>query len=221
MGKLGLFAWAMLALVGVASAQTPLRSTSEHPLYPAQSLVLVGVKLGMTPPEAAAAVKGAGYTRTEQSLGENWDAQLARLIAMERSVRVPGSGKIVRREEYRKGEEHLQIEYNATPRGPVVATARYELRPEAIDAARFTQAALARYGIPTRPSNEEIMYCSVGEVNCTPLPFGGPTREPHIIVDVPLRAITLNMGDRLRREYNAMERAEMDRRAPKVAHPTF
>lgn len=140
---------------------------------------------------------------------------------MNRSVQVPGSGQIVRREEYRKGEEHLQVEYNATPRGAAVATVRYELRPEAIDAARFTQAALARYGTPSRPSDQEIMYCSVGEVACTPLPFGTQTQEPHIIVDVPLRAITLNMGDRLWREHSALEKAEMDRRAPKVARPSF
>ncbi|MEA3052154.1 MAG: hypothetical protein QOG72_1057 [Sphingomonadales bacterium] len=212
----------LAAMSGAAAlAQAPLRSTSQNPLYPAQTLAIAGVKLGMTPPEVDAAARSTGYTRSRQDRGENWDARIARLVAMNRSIRIPGSGEIIRREEYKKGEEELQVEYNATPRGAAVATVRYELGNDAITASRFREAALARYGAPTRPSEMQMMYCSAGEIACTPVDFPTATQEPNIIVDIPLRAITLSLGARLWREHSAMERAEMNRRAPKVQRPTF
>jgi hypothetical protein len=211
----------LLAVSSAAVGQVPLRSTSQNPLYPAQSLAIAGVKLGMAPPEVAIALTAAGYTRAHQDVGENWDVRISRLIAMERGgVHVPASGRIVRREEYRRGEEQLEVEYDATPHGAAVASVRYDVGA-AMDTARFREAVLARYGTPTRPGDSRIMYCSAGEIACTPLAFPAPAQEPNIVVDVYDHAITLNMGVRRAEERGSLEKAEMERRAPKVKRPNF
>jgi hypothetical protein len=221
MVKPRVIACVFLLIASAGSGQRPLKNTTANPLYPKAGLAIAGVRLGMTPPEVAAAAKASGYRRTEQRMGETWDGRIAHLLALHRSIRVPASGQIVRREEYWKGEEQLQVEYDATELGAMVATVRYELGPNAITSDAFKEAALARYGSPTRPGDSEMMYCSLGEVSCTPIPFPVAMQEPHIVVDMPLRAITLNMGERLRRSRHAAERAEMNRRAPQVKRPTL
>jgi hypothetical protein len=217
----GLVACVLIGLSGGAVGQPPLRSTSQNPLYPVQNLAIAGVKLGMAPPQVALALRTAGYTRARQDLGENWDVRISRLIAMERGgVHVPASGQIVRREEYRRGEEQLEVEYDATPQGAVVASVRYDVGL-AMETARFREAVLARYGTPTRPGDSRIMYCSAGEIACTPLAFPAPAQQPNIVVEVYDHAITLNMGVRRAEERAALEKAEKDRRAPKVKRPNF
>lgn len=207
--------------VATAAAQAPMRSTADRPLYPSQTFAVAGARLGMTPAEAAAALSGSGYSREAQTLGPGWNARIAYLLLVNRSLHIPGSDRVVSTEHYRKGEESVRIEYIPTPQGARVSLIRYSIGFRAIDAGAFTGAVHGRYGPPTRPSDSQIMYCSAGEIACTPLGYPTATQEPNVIADVPGRAIILNMGARRWREYEASLKAEMDRRAPPVKRPTF
>lgn len=211
----------LLLSAQIAAAQAPMRSTAERPLYPPQTFAVAGARLGMTPAETAAALRASGYTREAQTLGKGWNARIAYLLLVNRSLHVPGSDQVVSTEDYRKGEERVRVEYIPTPQGARVSLVRYSIGFRAIDAGAFTGAVHGRYGRPTRPSDSQIMYCSAGEIACTPMDYPTATQEPNIVADVPGRAIILNMGARRWREYEASLKAEMDRRAPPVKRPTF
>lgn len=211
----------LLTALQAAAAQAPLRSTSERPLYPAQSLALAGVRLGMKPTEAGAALRASGYSRRSQTQGPGWDARISYLLLVNRSLKIPGGGQIVGTEHYIRGEEAIEVEYIPTPRGAEVGRVRYRIGFQAIEASRFQAAVIAKYGRPTRPSDSQMMYCSVGEVACTPLGYPVATQEPNILADVPLRNITLNMGARAWKDYEASLKAEMDRRAPQLKRPSL
>lgn len=212
---------AAFALVLAASVIPTGTSAASPPLYGPARLKVAGVAIGMTPPEVLVALKASGYARIGQTMGPAWDARVAYLLLLNRSIRVPGSGQVVSTEDYSKGEERLQVKYIPTPAGAVVSQVTYRLGWSAMNPTRFQQAVLERYGRPTRPSDNVMMYCSLGEVACTPIDLPTPTQEPNIRVEVPMRNLVLNMGARAWRDYEARLKAEMDRRAPKIKRPTL
>lgn len=212
---------AAFVLAAAAVIPTQGRSAADPPSYEPAKLKVAGVAIGMSPPEVAAALKGSGYARTGQAMGPAWDARVAYLLLLNRSVRVAGSGKVVSWEDYSKGEERLEVKYIPTPAGAVVSQVTYSLGWNAIDPTRFQHAVLERYGRPTRPSDNVMMYCSLGEVACTPVDFPTPTQEPNIRVEVPMRNLVLSMGARAWRDYEARLKAEMERRAPRIKRPTL
>jgi hypothetical protein len=128
---------------------------------------------------------------------------------------------VPQKEEYRKGQEVVFVDYIPTQRSTVVSSVWYKLGWNAIETSRFKEAALVRYGHPTVPGNSQMMYCSAGEVSCSPVDFPQPTQEPFVRVDPPDHGITLGMGAKRWREYEASIKAEMNRRAPKIGKPTF
>lgn len=210
------------AAPGASAAQVPLASPAASVAAPWK---VAGVGLGMTPSGVAAALKTAGYSLDYRYMGRSWQGEVASQVSFLRAVRIPAGAEVVRKEDYKKGQEFIQIEYLAGPAGPYVSQVRYRISSEAIEAERFKAAALARYGRPSLSGDWESLYCSAGEGRqCARTGSLVRNQLPNLtvyVMDGMNRSLELRQGQRADRAWEAAVKAEVERLYPKKDRPSF
>lgn len=210
------------AAAGAAPAQVPLVISTARVTAPWK---VAGVGLGMTPAEVSAALKAAGYSFDYRYMGRSWQGELASQVSFLRAIKIPAGAEVVRKEDYRKGQEFIQVEYLPGPAGPYVSQVRYRISSAAIEAERFKAAALGRYGRPSLSWDWESLYCSAGEGRqCSRTGSLVTNQLPSLtvyVMDGMNRSLELRQGQRADRAWEASVKAEVERLYPKKDRPSF
>jgi hypothetical protein len=184
-----------------------------------------GVNLGMRPADVTAALKAAGYVLDYRYMGRSWQGEVANQASNLRAIRIPAGSQVVSKEDYRKGQEFIQVAYLAGPSGPYVARVTYRISTAAIDPERFRAAALSRYGRPSLDGEWEDVYCSVGEERqCSRIVSLVTNQLPSLTVHAMNgldRTLELRQGQRADLAYEAAVKAEVERLYPKKEKPSF
>lgn len=185
---------------------------------------VAGVSLGMTPAQVGSALKASGYRLDYRYMGRSWQGEVANKISDLRAIRVPAGAQVISKEDYRKGQEFIQVTYLAGPSGPYVARVVYRIPTSAIDAERFRAAALGRYGRPSLKGEWEDVYCSAGERQCSRIVSLVTNELPSLTVHALNgmdRTLELRQGQRADLAYEAAVKAEAERLYPKKDKPSF
>ena len=183
-----------------------------------------GVGLGMTPAEVAAALKQEGFELSYRYQGRSWQGEVANQVSNLRSVRIPAGAEVTAKEDYRIGQEQVQITYTAGRTGPYVSRVHYKIPSSAIEAESFQRAVLSRYGRPSLKWQWESLYCLAGEPRCSRTGSLVTNQFPTLtvrVMDVMNRSLELNQGQRADQAYEAAIRAEAERLHPKKDKPSF
>lgn len=205
---------------GAAAAEAPSYASSARASAPWK---ISGVALGMTPAEVAAALKEEGFELSYRYKGRSWQGEVANQVANLRSVRIPVGAEVTAKEDYRVGQEQVEVSYTAGRAGPYVSRVRYKIRFSAIEAESFQRAVLARYGQPSLKWDSESLYCSAGE-RCSRTGSLVTNQLPTLtvrVMDVMNRSLELRQGERADRAYQAAIRSEAERLFPKKDKPSF
>lgn len=210
------------AAAGAAPAQVPPVTSTARVTAPWK---VAGVALGMMPAEVSAELKAAGYSLEYRYMGRSWQGEVASQVSFLRAIRIPAGAEVVRKEDYKKGQEFIQVEYLVGPAGPYVSQVRYRISSEAIDADRFKAAALGRYGRPSLSWDWESLYCSAGEGRqCSRTGSLIRNQLPNLtvfVMDGMHRSLELRQGQRADRAWEASVKAEVERFYPKKDRPSF
>jgi hypothetical protein len=183
-----------------------------------------GVTLSMRPVDVAAALKVAGYVLDYRYMGRSWQGEVANQVSNLRGIRIPAGAEVISREDYRKGQEFIQVDYAPGPAGPYVGRVSYKIPTSAIDAERFRAAAMGRYGRPSLRGEWEDVYCSAGEQECSRIVSLVTNQFPSLTVnalDGTDRTIELRQGQRADLAFEAAVKAEAERLYPKQDKPSF
>jgi hypothetical protein len=215
----------MLALAGQAnSAAAPPPAVAAGIVRITAPWSVSGVTLRMRPVEVAAALKAAGYVLDHRYMGRSWQGEVANQVSNLRGIRIPAGAEVISKEDYRKGQEFIQVDYIAGPAGPYVARVNYRIPTSAIDVQRFREAALGRYGRPSLKGEWEDVYCSGAERQCSRIVSLVTNQFPSLTVhalDGMDRTIELRQGQRADLAYEAAVKAEAERLYPKKDKPSF
>ena len=214
------------ALVAVAAADAAAAEAPSNPLAARVSAPwkISGVGLGMTPAEAAAALKQEGFELSYRYKGRSWQGEVANQVSNLRSVLIPAGAEVTAKEDYRIGQEQVQVTYTAGRAGPYVSRVNYKIDFTAIEAERFKSAVLSRYGRPSLKWQWESLYCSVGEPRCSRTGSLVTNQLPTLtvwVMDVMSRRLELRQGQRADRAYEAAVKAEAERLYPKKDNASF
>jgi hypothetical protein len=183
-----------------------------------------GVTLGMRPVDVAGALKGAGYVLDYRYMGRSWQGEVANQVSNLRGIRIPAGPEVISKEDYRKGQEFIQVDYAAGPDGPYVARVNYRIPTSAIDAERFRAAALGRYGRPSLKGEWEDVYCSAGERQCSRIVSLVTNQLPSLTVhalNAMDRTLELRQGQRADLAFEVAVKAEAERLYPMKDKPSF
>jgi hypothetical protein len=214
----------LAAAAGIAGAQPQRNPTAPRHATSAPVFSVAGIRLGMSPSDVAGATRGAGYRLVSSTDSPSWAATVAHRLLVMRSIRIQASGRVPGVEDYRNGEERLEVRYRTTSRGAEVWRVTYVISGAAMDAATFRRSVLSRYGRPTRGDEWQSLYCSVGDRVCSSMNFLDPRELPTLAVQVsPVtgHTIILSQGARAEQAWEAELRAEMERLAPRQTRTTF
>jgi hypothetical protein len=157
-------------------------------------------------------------------MGRSWQGEVASKVSFLRGVQIPAGGQVISKEDYRKGQEFIQVAYLAGPSGPYVARVIYQIPTSAIDADRFRAAALGRYGRPSLKGEWEDVYCSAGERQCSRIVSLVTNQLPSLTVHALNgmdRTLELREGEQADLAYEAAIKAEVERLYPKKNKPSF
>lgn len=185
---------------------------------------IAGISLGMTPAQVGSALKASGYALDYRYMGRSWQGELASQVSFLRAIKIPAGAEVVRKEDYKKGQEFIQVEYLVGPAGPYVSQVRYRISSEAIEAERFRAAGLSRYGRPSLKWEWESLYCSAGELQCSRSGSLVRNQLPNLtvyVMDGMNRSLELRQGQRADRGWEAAVKAEVERLYPKKDRPSF
>jgi hypothetical protein len=188
-------------------------------------LDIAGVKLGMTPEQVRPALVRAGFTpRASDPDQDSWEGRIAAEVAKRR----PGTrstAKKVPMFTMARGPrgEHLEIWYHSGPAGAKASTIKYQVPADQITGSAFYEGVLVKYGRPTvRSFGKDMLYCSAGEpaASCVTL---GNKQKPYLHAESGYKIHTLYLaeGADASEARKGAFRAEVERRAPKDARPSF
>lgn len=214
-------ALAAVAAADAAPAETPSNASAVRVSAPWK---ILGVALGMTPAEVAAALKQEGFELSFRYKGRSWEREVANRASNPKSVRIPADAEVTAREDYRAGQEQVRVIYTAGRAGPYVSRVNYKIDFTAIEAESFKRGVLSRYGRPSLQWQAESLYCSAGEPRCSRTGSLVTNQLPNLtvwVMDVMHRTLELRQGQRADRAYEAAIKAEAERLYPKKGRPSF
>jgi hypothetical protein len=169
-------------------------------------------------------MKAAGYVLDFRSIGRSWHGEVSDQVYLLRDIRIPTGADVIRQEDYKKGQEEIQVTYAVTPAGPYVARVTYRIDADAIDAERFRAAARSRYGRPSLDWGPASLYCSAGERECSRPGSWVINQLPNLTVSVEdgmTRSLELSQGPAAKQVFEAAIRADAERLYPKKDKPSF
>jgi len=210
----------VIAAAGVVAAEAPSNAPATRVSAPWK---IVGVGLGMTPAEVAAALAQDGFKLSSRFTGRSWQGEVANQVSKLKSIRISAGAEVPAKEDYRVGQEQVQVTYTPGRAGPYVSRVHYKIHSTAIEAEDFQRAVLGRYGRPSLKWQWESLYCSLGEPRCSRTGSLVTNELPTLtvrVMDVMNRSLELRQGQRADRAYEAAIKAEAERLYPKKK-PSF
>lgn len=227
---------APLALFGLlAAAPLSAQTRSETPLDrliggllkkgPAWSQVdefdVAGVKLGMSPEEARAALEAKGFkARDNDPAQPSWAALLSREIAKRRQVEANDSTVPMFTRANGEQGESIEVWYAATPQGAIVASVKFLIPTDRMERDLFERSVAEKYGAASYEDKTERIFCSRGESECKPWQVQA---HPHLTADVDYHfyGVSISYGSDFRDAMTARMAAAVEAAAPKDAVATF
>jgi hypothetical protein len=209
------------AMAAGALAQVPVAAPTQKLTAPWK---IGGIALGMTPAEVGLAVKEDGYKLVHRFPGRSWQGHVAHQVSISRSIKISPGPEVIRKEDYRLGDEQIQVTYMAGKAGPCVSRVDYDIAHDAIEADHYRRVVRAKYGKPTLSWDWESLYCSAGERQCSRTGSLVTNQLPSLtvyVMSVSRRTLHLVQGERADRAYYAAVRAEAERLYPKTEKPNF
>lgn len=186
---------------------------------------IAGVRLGMTPVQTRAALIAAGFKpRASDPDQDSWEAKLAGAVAKRRpNTRTVTSKVPMFTMASGPRGEHLEVWYNTDPAGATAGSIKYTIPSEQMTGAAFYQGVLEKYGSPTiRQYGQDMLYCSAGEAAKDCVTWTNKRRPYlHAEADYSLHTLYLAGGTEASDANKAAFAAEVERRAPKDAKPSF
>ncbi|HEY0027415.1 MAG TPA: hypothetical protein VGC35_06055 [Allosphingosinicella sp.] len=213
-----------LLLATAASAQAPAITRNAPAQVPAPHWDITGVRLSMTPTQVASAMKAAGYALEFQSKGRSWRGEVANNVLRLRRIRIPEGEKVIRSEDYRKGQEKVNVLYAPGEAGPYVANVSYSISNNEISEVDFEVSAVKKYGKPTIDLGAKLAYCSLPEQDCFRSTQSSVIQLPSLVVVVSgstARGVRLQQGLRATRAFQAAISFEAERLYPKKDKPSI
>jgi hypothetical protein len=188
-------------------------------------LDIAGVKLGMAPDQVRLALVRAGFTpRVSDPDQDSWERRIAAEVARRRPG-TPSTGSKVPIFTMARGPrgEHLEIWYYAGPSGATASSIKFQIPADQITAVAFYQGVLEKYGRPTvRPFGKDMVYCSAGEPAASCVTLGNKRKTYlHAESGYKIHSLYLAEGTDASEAHKAAFWAEVERRAPKDARPSF
>lgn len=183
---------------------------------------VVGVKLGMTPDQAIAALEEKGFSVLSTSEQRDWEAQLADEMK-KRGYEGKFGGRVAAMTRASgPQDERIDVWYAATIEGARVASINYSAKPDRISGDAFRSGLRSKHGEATADYGARKIYCSQGEKTCTPILGSGEL--PHMKVQMDrfvLYSIDLLEGKESRSRRQTQFTSALETRAPKSSRTTF
>lgn len=209
-----------------AQERTPARGDgmlpATGPTVAVATFDIAGVRLGMTPTQARAAMTASGFRPPAvDPETESWEGLIAEAVAKRRNQTAKRSVMPMSTMAQGPAKQRLEVWYAASPAGPLVASIKYSVASDQVTGALFRERLTAKYGPPTQTGwGKTLLWCSFGERRC--LPYGN--RDQPYLSGEPgfdLHTLTVNEGELVGSQRSAALRAEIDRRAPPTAPTNF
>jgi hypothetical protein len=215
------------SLLAVAAVPTALPALAAPKPAPAAltDVDIAGVKLGMTPEQVRGALVRAGFTpRASDPDQDSWEARVAAEVAKRRPGTLSKAKKVpmFTMASGPRGE-HVEIWYHAGPSGAVASSIKFQVPTDQMTAAAFYEGVLGKYGRPTsRPYGKDMLYCSPGEAAARCV-TGGNKLKTYLQAEsgYSFHSLYLAHGTEASDASKAAFQAEVERRAPKDARPSF
>ncbi|MBP2513820.1 hypothetical protein [Sphingomonas sp. PvP018] len=229
----------MMAAVAVlastaADAQVPARGPAQDAINnlldpirwaPIETFDVAGVRLGMTPQEARAALVSKGFTpRATDPSQPSWAALVSERVADRRGGRSDAS--TVARFTMAEGPqgEHIEVWYAPTRAGARVANVTYTIPSNRMEAQAFLDSVTSKYGKPSFTERTKRFYCSRGRdsrASCWRL--GDTANRPGLLAssEFAVRTIDLTEGSDTADARKQQLAGEVEAAAPKDAKASF
>lgn len=188
---------------------------------------VAGVRLGMTPAQARAALLQNGYKVTEDRYVTNqtWEELIQSALASRlknytaRESRTGGRNL----EANKDPRQTIKVTFLATPRGMRVENVEYRIPAGDITKADFDANVARKYGEPTRRVSWAALWCSPGEKTCIPNRyFEYPSLKSRHNAAPDFRSVELDGTNKVERaRFKALIAAEVERRAPRTRVTAF
>lgn len=158
----------MLALGGTAYAATQYANV--------RAMDVAGVRLGMSPAEARAALIAKGMTpKAKDEMNLSWDSLVEIKAASRNGTPIPKSS-FVPGHTVATGPagEYIYVSYGQTPTGSEVSAVTYSIPSDRIDQNVYVQGVMRKYGAASFAGKAHWRYCTSGDDKC-PTIGGAPT----------------------------------------------
>ncbi len=184
---------------------------------------IAGVKLGMTPEEARAALKAKGFVpNASDPRQDSWSARVS-TAAAERGRGPAVAGTIPQfTMAFGPAKERVEVWYAPTPTGARAATINYVIDHDRITPEAFIKGLGTRYGKPTTATGHRGSWCNRSERECGGLAETG--QLPMLAADVDrytLYSLKLSEGSRAADQRKASLASAIDAAAPRDAKVSF
>ncbi|MEO7178770.1 MAG: hypothetical protein ABIW83_07990 [Allosphingosinicella sp.] len=214
----------LLAVATVPMA-LPALAASKRAATGVADLDIAGIKLGMTPEQVRPALVRAGFTpRASDPDQDSWEARIAAEVA-KRRLGTRSAARKVPMFTMASGPrgEHLETWYYAGPSGATASSIKFQIPANQMTGAAFYQGVLEKYGPPTHHGyGKDMLYCSAGERAGSCVTWGNKRKTYfHAESDSSFHSLYLTQGAEASDAYKAAFWAEVERRAPKDARPSF
>lgn len=228
---------AAVILLAVQPATPPARTVAaNHPSSRIFAFDVAGVRLGMTPAEARAALAKAGFTVRSTDNGHQWLEQTWEQNVLDAAERRLGTYNWSKAGQNRKGPRLLEatgprrqiveVHFQQRPEGTRVSHVEYAIPKDQIAKADFDANVASKYGSYTTVGGvgrRENRWCSTDEVECSTY---SSLKQPRLVVEndiarnrykIELSGADAKDAARLKAAFEA----EVDRRAPKSRDTAF
>lgn len=212
-----------LLLASVVLTALPVSAAPQRPAV--TDLDIGGVRLGMTPEQTRAALVKSGFKpRMSDPDQDSWEAGITTEVAKRRPSTRKASSKVpmFTMASGPRGE-HLEVWYGSGQTGASATSIKYTIPSDQMTVAAFYQGVLEKYGPPTiRQFGKDMLYCSLDEPAKTCVTWANQRGAYlHAKADYTFHSLYMAGGEKASDERKAAFRAEVERRAPKDAKPSF
>lgn len=188
---------------------------------PVDTFDVAGVRLGMSPEQARAALKAAGFSApATDPTQDSWSS----LVSRRRAERIGGKvdeTKVVMftRAGGPQGEQ-VEVWYAATEKGARATSIEYTVPTKRMERATFASGVSAKYGRPTVQEAARSLYCTKGEGSCQTYQNKA---LPHLQteIDYSVYAVKLTEGGAYDQDLRTRMSAAIEAAAPRNAKASF
>ncbi|MEH3036158.1 MAG: hypothetical protein PGN23_06660 [Sphingomonas adhaesiva] len=182
---------------------------------------VAGVRLGMTPEEARAALRKGGLVPAAEDPQQDAFGAVVSRRAAERGGAGADRGTVPMFTMARGVQgETVEVWYAAARDGARVTQVKYLMPTNRMEAAAFSRSVEAKYGRPTFRQGAQGFYCTKPERVCA----GYASKVlPYLVADTGSvhHGLDLQMGEEYRAELKAETAAAVEAAAPKNAKASF